>query len=193
MVGCWDTCYFNTRVWHTNKGACHSACATSDCRSLPTYSVSSPLVTHAQSMCCAPVSYSWQRGAQRRGAAQALRACEDTAACRPRTAAQVAGAHKKYRLLWRGQVGCWRVAQKMHVQTSRRLRKGALCNLVAAGASAHAARTPAMSAWRCASTLPRLSNGLARAVRCLRELPLATRLAHDEIHAVLRLALGRPA
>ena len=50
-----------------------------------------------------------------------------------------------------------------------------------------------MSAWRCASTLPRLSNGLARAVRRLRELPLATRLAHDEIHAVLRLALGRPA
>ena len=41
--------------------------------------------------------------------------------------------------------------------------------------------------------LPHLPNGLARAVRCLRELPLATGLAHDEIHAVLRLALGGPA
>jgi hypothetical protein len=161
--------------------------------SLPTYSASSPLVTHAQSVCRARISYSRHRGAPCRGAAQALRTCEDTAACRPRTAAQVAGAHKEHSLLRRCQVCCWRVAQKMHVQASRRLRKGALCNLVAARASAHECRGTRIFAWRCTTMVPRLPNGFARAVRRLRELPLPTRLAHDEIHAVLRLTLGRPA
>ena len=78
----------------------------------------------------------------------------------------------------------------MHVQPSRSLRKGALCNLTACTSFSASEQERLVAVLRCAFMLPHLPNRFAWAVRRLWELPLATRLAHDEIHAVLRLAFG---
>lgn len=185
---------------HASTAVPHTACSTSACTSLPTYSGSSLLVTHAQS-----ARRKREPGRARpcdasaRCALCCVRTSEGAAARRPRAATQVAGAHEEHGLLGQGQVRCRRVSQEMHVQASRRLREGALRNLqrgelsTTAGPHARRARPhaePGHTQSKAGCDAACLPHGLARVVHGLRELPLPACLAHNKVQEVLRLALG---